>query len=250
MRCKHPERRQRLHLVAVSLQEKDPERLRAQLLQALQCSTSATGKSEMPAFESVDVLPPLTGYYVNGPSIKVQLRITQAKIRGLAQGGAPATDLVVFYYQGAETVNTEGSHYLAGNAVTGDGTDLAAFSCDELVDLFSKTPGAHVVLLDVGRGTSLGEGARDKIAKWEESYGDIRLNIMVLRYAWLGQTDKPQPIRLVEGLREAMPRVTRLAELTDRVRQFAELSPYFHKELAYDQWLPADMKEIAFGGGH
>jgi WD40 repeat protein len=246
MQCKNPEKSQRLHLVAVSLVEKDGERVKAQLLQALKCTTGAKGLPEMSAFDSVEILEPRTGYNVIRPSVLLQLHSIRAKINGLAKAGAPASDVVVFYYQGGEAVNTQGNFYLTGNSAVGNGADPASLSGDELVAFFSQTPGAHILLFDVGRNTLPDEGARDKIAKWEESYGDIKLNISVLRYAWLGQAKEPAQLHLIDGLKEAMPRATRLAEITDRVREFAAGSPSYQKSLVYDQWLSGDMKEILF----
>jgi hypothetical protein len=242
--CRHPEKAQRLHLVAVSLQEKDREHLKQKLLEALQCSTGANGEPQLPTFESVHILPPLTGYYVNGPSVYEKLRRIQAEVNGLVKAGSPPMDLVVFYYQGREAINAQGTFYLPGGSRPDEPADAASLSCDDLVSLFSRTPGAHILLFDVDRGRSLADGARDLIAGWEDNYGDFKHNITALRYAWLGQSEHAKTVHLLEGLRQAIPQASRLIEVANQLRQIAAGSPYYRKELTYDQVLPSDMSDI------
>jgi WD40 repeat protein len=249
MECRQPVRAQRLHVLAVSLLERNRDRLKQQVRQALHCDEEERGPTGKPVFESVNVAEALAGYYARAASVRQQLLQIQANITALARSGTPCTDVVVFYYQGGESVNAQGNFLLTGGSPSAGMACGDMLSCDDLVEQFAATPGAHVLLFDVGLNkvvAAQAEEVRDKVARWEDSYGDVKFNISVLRYAWLGRTDNPQA-RLLKALDEAMPRSSRLVEVTEQVRKFAAASPDYLKSLAYDQWVPEQMKEILFG---
>jgi hypothetical protein len=218
--CEKPERAQRLHLLLVSAQARDGKPLEERFLKAVQSSEDQQVGLRAAAFERVFVYVPLVGSDVRREYLLNHLHAVRTRIRDLSAGGSPASDVVVFYYQGGEAVNAQGNLFQAAGGAGRPGRQTA-FTCDDLVKFFADTPGAHVLLFDVGRGAPPREAARDRLIDWDDSYPEAK-NMAVLRYAFLGRPDAPQDPSLLQALQEFMPRSVRLVDVTEQVRRLAE----------------------------
>jgi WD40 repeat protein len=229
--CKNPIRAQRLHLFLVSLDDGDAKGLESQFVKVL-----------APAFEGVDLYGPLAGYYARPRNVRQQLRIIRDQIQSSANKGLPSIHIVVFYYQGGEAVDAQGNFFQASANVSNDECGPASITCDELVQFFAETPGAHVLLFDVDRQRAKNSGVKDKLADW--NYPDVESHVAVLRYAWLSGKDQPKEPRLVEALQEALPHAIRLVEVTDQLSQLASRSRYFPDFLRVDKHVSEEMKNL------
>jgi hypothetical protein len=227
--CRKPERAQRLHLLLVSSRPVDEKALKAQFLKAFQSHTEPNGEIKTPVFDPVYTYATLTGYYVRPQYVYNQLHRIQATIKKLANAGTPCNDVVVFYYQGGEAVSAQGNVF------------QTSLTCDDLVRFFADTPGAHILMFDVGReGVAAG---KDKVAALDNSYGDIEQHVAVLRYAWLNGPGAQPGTGLLRALGDAMPQAGRLVEITDKVRKSARgtANP---QTLRFDDFLSDDLKNL------
>ena len=134
---------------------------------------------ETPAFRPVYLYGPLVGTDVRRDRVIDKLSQVRGRIKGLAGGGAAGSDVVVFYYRGDEQIGAAGNvlHMAGGHE------DL---TCDYLV-LLRRHAGAHVLMFDVSREGSKAEPDRDKVARWDDSFPDVKSHVAVLRYAFLGR---------------------------------------------------------------
>jgi len=245
MRCLRPVQAQRLWLLPVSLIRKDESQLQKELLDAIQCRTDSRGQLKSAAFDEVNAAPALAGSYATASIMRHQLLVIKERIKGRAIAGGPCTDVVVFYYQGGEAVNANG-HFFQTGCEQADDTSL---SCDHLIQIFSDMPGAHILLLDVGRAKS-SQGAtkenQDRVARWEDAYGSFRLNFCVLRYAWLGRGEALPNAGLLKALEGALPKAARLVDVTDRVRKTTQE----FVNLKYSQYLAKDLEGLMLNTAH
>ncbi len=218
--CEKPVRAQRLHLLIVSTQEKDPKALKARFLQALQSTSTKEGDLKTTAFDRIYLYPrmPLTGEKANWDYVYSQLVTIKENIKDQAGSGQSYNDVVVFYYQGGESIDAQGHLFRTG----GGQAKAPSFSCDDLARLFGDTPGAHILLFDVGREAAKENAGRDKVEKWPNNYPDVTAHVAVLRYAFLGRGDAPKAPSLVKALADFMPQSTRLIEVANLMRTSAE----------------------------
>jgi WD40 repeat protein len=231
--CKYPTRAQRLHLLVVSLDEEDAKGLETQFVRVL-----------APAFTGVDVYGPQAGYFARRPYVLHQLHIIRDKIQGFANAGLPSTHIVVFYYQGGESVDAQGNFFQTSVNSPNAGAGQTSITCDDLVDFVAQTPGAHVLLFDVDRQRSKSSGAKDKLAGWKDNYPDVESHVAVLRYAWLSTAEAPKSPRLIQALQQALPHATRLVEVVDQLSRLAAQSKYFPDSLRVDRYISDDMKDM------
>jgi len=244
--CKQPERAQRLHLLIVSPEEKDDRHLQDRFLQALQCKADAQNQLATPAFDPVILYGPvLVGDHARPEYVLNRLRVIQRNIQRLAQAGLAGNDVVVFYYQGGESVNAQG-HFFTSDTSSQD-QEYSALSCDELVGMFADTPGAHILLLDVGRRNAPLTD-KDRVTRWRDNYpSDVQLHIAVLRLAWLGSADAATQARLLQALQQAMPKATRLVEVTEQVSRFLMAAKEAFKNLKDPEMhISEEMKALVF----
>jgi WD40 repeat protein len=240
--CRKPVQAQRLHVLLVSADEKEGKALESRFLEALHSTAEPAGRLRTPAFDRVYTYGPLVGYYARREYVFPKLQMIKARIKDLS-GGSPANDVVVFYYQGGESVNAQGNFFQTGLARRERDAQRAALTCDDLARFFADTAGAHVLLFDVGRdGPAPSE--QDRLARWADSYPDVTGHVAVLRYAYLGQAGAPRQPLLLKALQEALARAAHLGEVTDQLRKFASDWDDKTRPLTFDQFLAGELKEL------
>jgi hypothetical protein len=241
--CGRPERSQRLHLLIVSMQDKDAKPLETQIRGAFQTTNGAATANPAPkaaAFDPIYSYPSLVDYRVKPSYVYYQLVEIKNTIQRLSQIGAASSDVVAVYYRGGEAVSAQGNLFQTSLTRPGRETRESAITCDEVVGIFSETPGAQILLMDVDRQTA--SPAQDEIISWGEHYPRVG----ILHYAWLGQPNAPKNTGLIQAIEKAMGRATRLVEVRDGVRQFASASPDYEKKLlVYDAYLPPELEDLA-----
>jgi WD40 repeat protein len=235
--CHRPQPAQRLHVLIVSPGDDDPEPLRADVERAL----------VSPAFQSSSSVV-LVGTEAKLENVQPQLVTIRYVIEAQAKAAALNNDTFVVYYRGAETVGTEGHMFTLYAPPLEADKQRFALPCDWIAEVFASTPGAQILLLDVGRRPGADpkdKAARDKIENWAHDFADVEHHAAVLRYAWLGKGATPADARLVTVLQEAMPTTKRLIEVRNFVREFP-----LRKQL---QWLdprdyiPLGLESLALG---
>jgi hypothetical protein len=249
--CRAPERRQRLHLLVVSMQPADERELKDRVYGAFQCRERAGNEFATPAFDPGFLYGPQIGHFAGDVFIYQRLAQIQGRIRDWGRAGVDGSDVVVIYFQGAEAFYPD-DHYLqaVAEAVTPN-TQAFGISCKKLVDLFAETPGAHLLLLDVARGTSAAAGARparaDTVAGWAQYYSDAFQPMGVLRYAWLGSESVPREQRLTTALRQALAQSRTLVEVDAQLNRLTAALPQSPKLLSYDGYVAPDLKTLLLG---
>jgi hypothetical protein len=241
--CGRPERSQRLHLLVVSMQDKDAKPLETQIRQAFQTTNGTTTTSSAPkaaAFDPIYSYPSLVDYRVKPSYVYYQLVEIKNTIQRLSQIGAASSDVVAVYYRGGEAINSQGNLFQTSLTRPGRETRESAITCDEVVGIFSETPGAQILLMDVDRQAA--SPAQDQIISWGEHYPRVG----ILHYAWLGQPNAPKNPGLIEAIEKAMGQATRLVEVRDGVRRLASASPDFQKKLlVYEAYLPPELEDLS-----
>jgi hypothetical protein len=223
--CKSPEKKQRLHLIIVGVGATDVKQLRERALKAVQAEAASETTFRTPAFAEGYIEGPRTTY-VTRHHMNSLLANVRDRIKQLAKKGPAMSDVIMFYYQGRETVDTAGDLHWS---------DL---SWRDMQNIFAEMPGAHLLLLDVTREK---EG-KDRAGRWSD---DSRVG--VLRYAWLGP-QAPNEARLITALEESMPRAVFMRDVqTFLGNKYDQISQNFASEIAYDGYLPADIKNLAIG---
>ena len=230
--CKDPARAQRLHLILVSLNEEDAKGLDSKFLKLLE-----------PAFEGVDVYGPQVGYRAGRAYVLQQLQKVRYRIQGLTNARAPTNHIVVFYYQGGESVNAQGNFFQTSLHAANAAQRQNALTCDDLVEFVGQTPGAHVLLFDVDRQPVKSIDAKDKLARWNYNYPDVESQVALLRYAWLAGTAEPRDLRLVQALQQAVPQAKSLGEVTEQVYELAR-SSYYPESLKVDKYVADEMQNM------
>ncbi|HLJ95302.1 MAG TPA: hypothetical protein VKU02_19140 [Gemmataceae bacterium] len=228
--CKNPARAQRLYVLPVSPRETDADALKTEFEQTMG-----------PVFDEVEVYTPRRSRRCY---VLQQLQTIRYKIEGLAKAGLRSNTVVVFYYQGGESVDAQGNLF----QTTGDASNVkgrqTALTCEDLVSFVAQTPGAHVLFFDVEE--QKGPKAKDKLVGFKDNYPEIESHVALMRYAWLGSTVKPEDTRLIRKLQEAIPQSTRLIDLAQILNRLAKKSQYFPTLLRVDEYIPEEMRDLAF----
>jgi hypothetical protein len=181
----------------------------------------------------------LVDYRVKPSYVYYQVVEIKNTIQRLTQIGAASSDVVAVYYRGGEAVNAQGNLFQTSLTRPGRETRESAITCDEVVGIFSETPGAQILLMDVDRQAA--SPAQDQIISWGEHYPRVG----ILHYAWLGQPNAPKNPGLIEAIEKAMGQATRLVEVRDGVRRLASASPDFQKKLlVYEAYLPPELEDL------
>src|SRR5262249_30997534 len=147
-----------------------------------------------------------------------------------------------------EAMNDKGHFFQT--SLSQEGADLrsTAIACEELVSFFAETPGAHVLLLDVDRpGSKLAGNLRDAdlVGKWQYLPAG-KDHVVALRYAWLGQPNMPKDALLISALEKAMPQ-TRLADMMERTRLYADNFRKTSPNLLESEYAPDDLRQLVVG---
>lgn len=228
--CLKPELRQRLHLLIVSVGEKDGDKVKGQVLSALQAQSVSGDEFSTPAFSSAKVYGPLVDD-VSRQKMFTQLCLIRLNIEALTRR-APSNDVVLVYYKGGESAALDPFLWSSLEAPKRQ----PALTQTALEQYFGGTAGAHVVLLDVARdqpATAQGNPAG-------RLPSDARFG--VLRVSWPDQ--EPPPARLLGSLNDAMRRGNKLKDVAAGIgKEMASLSAR-NKSLSYDQYLPQALEDL------
>jgi WD40 repeat protein len=244
--CKSPENLQRLHLLIVSSLNDEGTRIEDQFKRALSPTAASSENGTSRNVEPVITYGPLTGDFVDPVFVFQQLAVIRSRIEGLGVAGVSGSDVVVFYFQGIETIDAQGNHFGGRGLSARRGGERSGVTCDFLAEYFADMPGAQVLLLDVGRPASATWDGRDKIDHWEAAYPDQSLHMAVLRYVWLGKLDVQRDDRLITALEAVLPQATRLLDVTQQVRKLAKASPHYDKTLKYVAHIADGLQNISF----
>lgn len=225
--CLKPESEQRLRVLIVAAGETDENKVRGQVLRALQAKPTSRNGFTSEAFRSGYIYGPLLSEDVTSQRIGTYLHRIRADILADSRG-RPSNDVVLIYYQGGESLTADGRFLWSSNerqpALTR--ADLARFS--------AWTPGAHIMLLDLARDPATMAAAREQPAL---QMGDSRFG--VLCFARLATDQAPRDVRLITTLDEAMRQGSRLREVAGQLKTRLEpLSQKYPKLMAYEQHLP------------
>jgi WD40 repeat protein len=237
IQCRKPERAQHIHLILLSAREAGMAGLRQQVRKAFQLDEHLNGV--LPDGGEVHCLKGLTGADVASDKVLGILTKLQRDIRRLSVTYPTESHVVMFWYQGQETVDVQGN--LFENQLR----------CDDLTGILGDILGAQIMLLDVTRPDAgpLAE-ATDRVRRWESHYPEARHHTAVLRYAGPGPARGPRDARLLTVLEQALPRAPRLADVAVLVENLRkEVPPDLRKLLAYDEYIAEELKDVRLGRG-
>lgn len=158
--CSQPQQGQRLHLLVVGVGDLDEKSISSQALLALRASRD---KDEIrtPAFSQVRIYGPLTGL-VTPEHVFTQLCLMKKTIDLLASEGS-TNDVVMIFYQGAETVRGDGNFFETSVSKFDRELRRSAVTFQGLRGFFDDTLGAKLLLLDVKR-LAIDKSARNELA--------------------------------------------------------------------------------------
>jgi len=236
--CQKPETKQRLHLLAVGVDDQGTAPPAQVLLDSLQAKAQGPVSFTTPAFTQGKVYGPLTGYVSPG-QILTQLARIRTSMR-LAPVREPANDLVLIYYQGEEARGTQGQVYLLTSTSKNDpNLQRSAISGATLESLLGKAPGAHVLLLDVKRGPQTEPLATpDSAPAWSEES-----HLGFVRSAWSSTAPPPQE-RLLKLLSEALGQARRLGEVEQTLSNRFVVLQRENQTVNYAAFVPQVMQDL------
>jgi hypothetical protein len=231
--CDKPERAQHIHLVLLSARGADLPALREQIRNAF--GLDAQLRAAGPAGGRVRRYRELAGAQVAPEMVLGALSRLRKEIQGLTVASPRVSHVVMFYYQGLETVDLQGN--LFENRLR----------CDDLAAVLGDVLGAQIMLLDVTRAPVGPVAAADRVAGWESHYPEARHHTAVLRYARVAQANAPRAVQLINVLEQALPRTPRLAEVAETARKLRDALPEPGKLLVYDEYIAEELKEVRLG---
>lgn len=240
---------QRLHLLVVGVDEKDPAQLIRRVFSALQATPKNQEQFTTPAFpRGGHLYGPITGY-VDPDLVFRRLWRIRKTIVALRDSPDSANDVVMIYFQGQETVTEKGHFFLTSLSKCNPDLRLSAISCDGLARHLAEISGPKVLLLDVSRPgdrqvlAKARVAGRDRVVDWpEESY------VGILRLVWLGRAHTPEEARLLSALEQTMPNVGRLNDLARSVsKRYDLLAPKFPDDLSFVPRLAPGLEHLVVG---
>jgi WD40 repeat protein len=241
--CRQPVKKQRLHLLVVSPQEQNADELNRQVLRAVQARETKDGRLEAPAFAEVRQYPSLIGAHVYPESIYTRLADIKRTILA-ASGPAPMNDVVMIYYQGDE-------RGISSRALDDPGAGLPdelGGSDAWLVEVLSRTPGAHIMWLDEERRVATGAARPGTkpvaLSHLDREFTDVR-SVVVVRYAWMGRP--PVDRRLIPVMGQVVSRAPRLGELIAAMGKVIEGGKPADLLVYPDRYVPADLRLLVVG---
>jgi hypothetical protein len=208
LRCVAPERKQRLHVLVVGIDEKDREGLKQRVFDALAVDPQRRpagwqGKFEKdPPFETCVLHGVLTGY-VKKSNVEAQLVEINKEITRLHQRSGWLNDLVVIYYQGVDVVKQNEIWLMTSENLQFRKArpEDFAIACHALPSL----PGTELLVLNVAGAA----GARPANAEWG---GDSGTGL--IRYAFQQPVgDRKADAALLDVVQEAVRKKGNLGEV-------------------------------------
>jgi hypothetical protein len=148
-----------------------------------------------------------------------------------------ASDVVIIYYQGRESIDSSGRFLFHASD--------RSIASDYLERLFANVPGAQILFLDVTRD-------RPDDMKRPEDINRIAwpAHIGVLRYAWQEQGASPVDARLIASLADATAKASRLVDVESYVSvRYRQLKETYADALKYEPYLPESLADLTIGAG-
>jgi hypothetical protein len=142
-----------------------------------------------------------------------------------------ASDVVIVYYQGRESIDSKGRFLLHASD--------RPIASDYLERLFANVPGAQILFLDVTREKNV---ELSQIA-WPE-------RIAVLCYAWQSGGVTPADAQLISSLAHATAKASYLADIESHVSgRYRQLRETYADSLKYEPYLPESLGNLTIGTG-
>jgi hypothetical protein len=240
--CAKPIQGRRLHLVVVGIGEKNGQALMDRALAAIGAKNKKVeGAKEQwqapPAFETVVPYEPLVGD-VWQDTVFETLRLVKRRIQdAAAEAGKDVLlgEVVLLYYQGQEIITPKGHFLLTDQSTSDTNPERSGVSCEKIVELFSDTPGAQVVMLDMKHQP--GVEARAPAAAFKGT------RVGLLHSYWPGE--KMPATRLLGLVQQGWGDASTLGNLAQQVEALGQrLAP----QLRFDKNMPAELALLEFGG--
>jgi hypothetical protein len=242
---------QRLHLLVLSLDSgSGGEDLKKEVLASFEATHQQGDIWTAPAFRNIRASRPLSGAALRFERIHQELLtigkwINKLKKLDEAPGAQPANDLVLIYYAGKESVGPKGNHiFHTADAPSGLGEPI---TFDAVAEILGRTPGAHLLFLDVERTPLPGERAKDEVVHLYDDFPDLSKHVAILRWAWLAPPDVPGKDSLMGALTTSLLKKRQLEEVTEAIRIQTVQSPNT-KKLRFDtSRVQAPLKTLPIG---
>ncbi len=205
--CAEPDERRVVHVVVIAPKERDA----APLQQGLKTTLDKVGQNKLFKVQSSALLT-----RESSPVMFNALYRIHKSIKARALDGFPTNDLVLVYFQGAETIRGE-DHYL-WTARTGGERDLEeeAINLRQLAREFDDFLGAQVVLMDAETPPG---GTMPPSGRVKNSLDRLpNLGLGVLHHSLTPDTGSPNRGLLVQEVEKELPGAARLWDLTERLR--------------------------------
>ncbi len=222
--CKQPETKQNLHMVLVGINPANRRSIDTAKLenQAKEAFSRKGGRAA--AFEKTYFHP----IPIKVDSSRINSKLWDIHCLSKPEAEKGAHDVVVFYYQGEEVLNSQNEIVLR----TQDRVeDNAAFTDEDLKKKLSEMYGAHLVLLDLSQPKAAAK-------KWET--GQFLGMLRSVHKEAIPQGDFP----LISALEKALPNTKDLDELPGQIMQ---AFPQGQSTPAVDNSVPEDLKRIIVG---
>lgn len=181
--CREPVPVQRLHLLLVSVTERDDQKVREQALIAFHAEPTAPGQYRSPCFDQIFLYGPLTESQVTPGKVYEQFQKIDLAIN--RQPAGSGSDVVMIYYQGGETIDAGKWFFTTSVSQRDPDPRRSAINTEALARRLSDSRGMPLVLLDVNAATPNLEEA-ERLSRWTEG-----ARFGLLRYAWLGSSERP-----------------------------------------------------------
>jgi WD40 repeat protein len=238
--CEKPVKEQRLHLLVLSFKQQDEKKLKDHFLNTLQVDQGRRDR--------LFSYGPLTGYYVRQEYINTQVSIIRTRIKELAATGNPCNDVIVFYYQGGESVKPQGVVFKTCDCnPTDDNPEPPnALTCKRLVNYFAETPGAHLVFLDVDKvDASKDLVDKNEVTGWDDNFPQVKMHVALMHYAWVGRAEEPIEAKLLAGLSKARPKKVTLIDMERELESFSKgLQRIYPDSIRFLTRKPIEMAKI------
>jgi len=238
--CLHPDARQRLMLLVISIPEQDARALKTQALEAVQGKlVNDRDQFATPAFPHGTLFGPLVGEVASHHAVINQLLTIRNRINSRVDSKDLGNDVVLIYYRGPEAVEQSGQFHL----LTGENDLKTALSGTELALAFDKAPGAQVFLLDVERSQVPGAApvlGRRAVPQWPDTSP-----LASMTCAWLSRDKAPvDPALLLSALRRVVPQARNLYEIDADISRRLEDKVDLRGILIYEDRIPSDLKSL------
>ena len=224
--CANPNTDQKLHLVVVGIDPKNPRAFDTNKLQELAEKAFGIGKDGKGPFQKPEVYV-IPRNKVRSANVTAILKTIQVSKQNPSKG---EHDLVVFFYQGQEVQKDDQIVLRTLDRVE----DKDILTDQSLTELLDEIYGAHVVMLDV---------THDQVKKVSKDW-DTGEFLGLLRTVHNGGMPKSNAFPLISALQRELPKIKELDELPTAVKQAFEnqnLNPVL------DHRVPVDLKGTIVG---